>query len=316
MTRRGHMVKYGRRAELVERGNGAEGLAPPVAKFCFLPFRSLWGWQRIGGCQKPLPRCTEGSRQGGISQCPSDRLLLGVGGGGGKECISDRLCWSGSGHQGLVKEVEVGTAVTNKTEKQEMGRGAGGGGGRRDGFCSTSIEVGGGGRRWMKITRRGTEEKKDNTADQSKTLSSTIPCGSASLGPTLLRQESVKCQRWASGYMGLLLSTSLPTCGLSGQLLLPGDFICQPQSPRFFSQVPYGQPSLHSISRAWAVSRSGLDHSPPGRPLAVPQGMSCPLPAAHPGSEDATAAAYLNLAANSCSLQFEANIKMCTCAET
>lgn len=38
MTRRGHMVKYGRSAELVERGNGAEGLAPPVAKFCFFPF--------------------------------------------------------------------------------------------------------------------------------------------------------------------------------------------------------------------------------------------------------------------------------------
>lgn len=78
-----------------------------------------------------------------------------------------------------------------------------------------------------------------------------------------------------------------------------------PESPRFFSQVPYGQPSLHSISRARAVSRSGLDPSPPGPPLAVPQGMSCPLPAAHPGSEDATAAAYLSLAANSCSLQSE-----------
>lgn len=57
-----------------------------------------------------------------------------------------------------------------------------------------------------------------STADQSKTLSSTIPCGFASLGPAPLRQESVKCQRWASGYMGLLLSTSLPTCSLSGPL--------------------------------------------------------------------------------------------------
>lgn len=40
-----------------------------------------------------------------------------------------------------------------------MGRGAGGGGGRRDGFCSASREVGGGGRRWVKITCRRTEKK-------------------------------------------------------------------------------------------------------------------------------------------------------------
>lgn len=52
-----------------------------VVVACYLSF---WG------CQKPLPRCTEGSRQGGVSQCPGDRLLLGIGGGGGgggKECV-------------------------------------------------------------------------------------------------------------------------------------------------------------------------------------------------------------------------------------
>lgn len=34
------------------------------------------------------------------------------------------------------------------------------------------------------------------------------------------------------------------------------------ESPRFYSQVPYGQPSLHSISRAWAESRSGPGPQP------------------------------------------------------
>lgn len=40
-------------------------------------------------------------------------------------------------------------------------------------------------------------------ADQSKTHSSPpIPCGSASLGLVQIRQESVRCQRWASGLHG------------------------------------------------------------------------------------------------------------------
>lgn len=34
------------------------------------------------------------------------------------------------------------------------------------------------------------------------------------------------------------------------------------ESPRFSSQAPYGQPSLHSISRAWAESRSGPGPQP------------------------------------------------------
>lgn len=34
------------------------------------------------------------------------------------------------------------------------------------------------------------------------------------------------------------------------------------QSPRFYSQVPYGQPSLRSISRAWAESGSGPGPQP------------------------------------------------------
>lgn len=34
------------------------------------------------------------------------------------------------------------------------------------------------------------------------------------------------------------------------------------ESPRFYSQVPYGQPSLRSISRAWAEWRSGPGPQP------------------------------------------------------
>lgn len=66
-----------------------------------------------------------------------------------------------------------------------------------------------------------------------------------------------------------------------------------------------GSPASIPLAEPEQRQDQALDPSPPGLPLAVPQGMSCPLPAAHPGSEDATAAAYLSLAANSCSLQFE-----------
>lgn len=52
---------------------------------------------------------------------------------------------------------------------------------------------------WRLSTVSGVAHK---AADQSKTLSSPIPCGSASLGPVQIRQESVKCQRWASGLHG------------------------------------------------------------------------------------------------------------------
>lgn len=66
-----------------------------------------------------------------------------------------------------------------------------------------------------------------------------------------------------------------------------------------------GSPASIPLAEPEQCRDQAPDPSPPGLPLAVPQGMSCPLPAAHPGSEDATAAAYLSLAANSCSLQFE-----------
>lgn len=36
------MAKQGSGEELVERGNGAEGLAPPAAKFFFFFLLSLW----------------------------------------------------------------------------------------------------------------------------------------------------------------------------------------------------------------------------------------------------------------------------------
>lgn len=91
-------------------------------------------------------------------------------------------------------------------------------------------------------------------------------------------------------FVGLALSCSIS----NGRL--PGDSVCQPPESYFFSQVPYGQPKPQSISRVWAEARAVPDPSPPGLPLALPQGMSYPLPAAHTRSEDATAAAYLSLA--------------------
>lgn len=74
---------------------------------------------------------------------------------------------------------------------------------------------------------------------------------------------------------------------------------CQPPEPPVLLTSAIWAAQPHSISGARAEARAGLDPSPPGLPLAPPQGMSCPLPDAHTGSEDATAAAYLSLAAAS-----------------
>lgn len=99
---------------------------------------------------------------------------------------------------------------------------------------------------------------------------------------------------WSWGdHVGLALS-----CLISNGRL-PGDSACQPPEPPVLLTSAIWAAQPHSISGARAEARAGLDPSPPGLPLALPQGMSCPLPAAHTGSEDATATAYLSLAATS-----------------
>lgn len=77
------------------------------------------------------------------------------------------------------------------------------------------------------------------------------------------------------------------------------------QCSQFFTQVPYGRPSPIPLAGPEQRREQARTPSPPGLPLALPQGMSCPLPAAHTRSEDATAAAYLSLAATSRWLQSE-----------
>lgn len=99
---------------------------------------------------------------------------------------------------------------------------------------------------------------------------------------------------WSRGdHVGLALS-----CLISNGRL-PGDSACQPPEPPVLLTSAIWAAQPHSISGARAEAGAGLDPSPPGLPLALPQGMSCPLPAAHTRSEDTTAAAYLSLAATS-----------------
>lgn len=75
----------------------------PCSHFCVhLSFQS---------CQKLLPQCTEGSRQGSIStsaQVTDCRLSIGSGGGlkSGKSNWLLHMLWSGSGHWELVEERE------------------------------------------------------------------------------------------------------------------------------------------------------------------------------------------------------------------
>lgn len=102
---------------------------------------------------------------------------------------------------------------------------------------------------------------------------------------------------WWGDHVGLALS-----CLISNGRL-PGDSTCQPSELPVLHTSAIWAAQPHSISGARAEAKAGPDPSPPGLPLALPQGMSCPLPAAHTRSEDATAAAYLSLAATSHWLQ-------------
>lgn len=106
--------------------------------------------------------------------------------------------------------------------------------------------------------------------------------------------EHIHNARWSWGdHIGLALS-----CFISNGRL-PGDSACQPPEPPVLLTSAIWAAQPHSISGAWAEAGVSVDPSPPALPLALPQGMSCPLPAAHTGSEDATAAAYLTLTAAS-----------------
>lgn len=99
-------------------------------------------------------------------------------------------------------------------------------------------------------------------------------------------------QAWGD-HIGLALS-----CLISNGRL-PGGSACQPPEPPVLLTSAIWATQPRSISGAQAEASTGLDPSPPGLPLALPQGMSCPLPAAHTRSEDTTAATYLSLAATS-----------------
>lgn len=91
MGGRGDRGRGGLRSGHPGNERGSSGLWPsslPSYSFTAFFFFFVACYLSFWGCQKPLPRCTEGSRQGGGSQCPGDRLLLGIGGGGGgKECV-------------------------------------------------------------------------------------------------------------------------------------------------------------------------------------------------------------------------------------
>ncbi|CAF93898.1 unnamed protein product [Tetraodon nigroviridis] len=132
------------------------------------------------------------------------------------------------------------SAVTSKMEVQEMGRGAGGGGGRRDGFCSTSMR-----------------------------------------GLVQIRQESVRCQRWASGLHGsppvhlIAYTPSIwPAPSLSRVKI-------RPRTPAL-------------LVFPWQCHRACPAH--------------CQLPTL--GQRMQQPLHYLSLAANSCSLQFEKRFKL------
>lgn len=71
-----------RRERERERASSAlwSSVFTPCSTLCPALFAS---YLSFSGCQKQLPRCTEGGRRGGISRSRGDRLQLGTGGEGG-----------------------------------------------------------------------------------------------------------------------------------------------------------------------------------------------------------------------------------------
>lgn len=86
---------------------------------------------------------------------------------------------------------------------------------------------------------------------------------------------------------GLALSCFISNGGL------PGDSTCQPPEPPVLLTSAIWAAQPHSISGAWAEARACADPSPTAPPLALPQGMSCPLPAAHTWSKDTNSSASI-----------------------
>lgn len=124
------------------------------------------------------------------------------------------------------------------------------------------------------------------TADLRKVHKTTVHSGAdgeplAQVCPPAQISEHIHNARQSWGDRpGLALSCFISNGGL------PGDSTCQPPEPPVLLTSAIWAAQPHSISRAWAEARASADPSPPAPPLALPQGMSCPLPAAHTWSKD------------------------------
>ena len=95
---------------------------------------------------------------------------------------------------------------------------------------------------------------------------------------------------------GILLSPSVSTSimlgGCGGECVglalsclisngrLPGGSVCQAPEPPVFPQVTYGQSGPIPLAGPKQRPEQARNPGPPSLPLALPQGMPCPLPAA------------------------------------
>ncbi|KAA0719945.1 hypothetical protein E1301_Tti019892 [Triplophysa tibetana] len=206
-------------------------------------------------CQKPLRWCAEGGQQGGVLQCLGDRLLLRIGGRGGKG--GWRLApmvrkWAlRDGRAGGGRPVEDGSARVIRGE------------GVRD---RLTVDSGGKSARFT-LLRVSICRHYGATLVDGRSAS---PRNGRSKCCPITKPIHYAVRLWAEPSEEL-------SCLISNSRVVA--LYASPQSPTVpTSAIWAAQPC--SISTGETRVRAGRGPGPPGPPLALPQGMLCPPPAA------------------------------------
>lgn len=132
----------------------------------------------------------------------------------------------------------------------------------------------------LQISKRSIKQRYAHSGADGEPLAQVCP-------PAPISQHIHNARQSWGDRTGLALSCFISNGGL------PGDSTCQPPEPPVLLTSAIWAAQPHSISGAWAEARASADPSPTAPPLALPQGMSCPLPAAHTWSKDTNSSASI-----------------------